>query len=191
MQKGLILDKLYEWIVLRFCITTRYWFLNNVKSFWVYRSQSFGIYLLPEYIIWVLAILKNSIITQCKQLTDLVAIDTPQSKFRLQVNYILSSFKFSSRIILTVKGGELYEISSVISEHKSAIASEREAWDVMGIYFKNHQKLRRVLNDYGFKGHSLRKSYPLTGFEEIVYSNSWHLIQYPIINLSQEYRTHM
>ena len=162
--------------------------LPCIQKIWIYRKRYFGINILPNQILPFLIILKYHSINRYTQLSDIIVTDYPKNKLRFNIKYILTSFNFSQRIVISLQVDELMNVESVTQIFLSAISSEREIWDLFGIFFKNHKNLRRILTDYGFKGHPLRKSFPLTGFEETNYDYSNNRLKYPQIGLSQELR---
>ncbi len=123
-----------------------------------------------------------------KQLTDITAVDYPKRENRFQLIYLLLSLNKNKRIkfVLNIKDGEI--VPSVTHLFKSANWAEREIWDMFGIFFSNHPDLRRLLTDYGFEGHPLRKDFPLTGYTEVRYSQSNKQVIYEPVSLTQEFR---
>ena len=129
--------------------------------------------------------------TNCQYtiLSDLCVIDYPTRKNRFDMVYNLLSIKYNARIRLKVIVNERQAIPSIIPIYQSANWWEREAWDMFGVFFSNHPDLRRILTDYGFEGHPLRKDFPLSGFTEVRYSELDKRVIYEPIGLSQEFRT--
>lgn len=149
----------------------------------------------------LLLFLKNHNAMQFKALQDLFAIDyVDYSAFnnlvvyelnkneRFQLNYYLLNLDFEIRILIKLNISNLNFVSSVSSIYNSAAWLEREIWDLFGVYFKDHPDLRRILTDYGFEGHALRKDFPLTGYTEIMYTTELKKISVKPLELSQEYR---
>ena len=122
------------------------------------------------------------------QLIDLSFIDYYARKFRFDLFYNLLSLKYNSRLILSASVIEDATIPSITEIYPNANWYEREAWDMFGVYFTMHPDLRRILTDYGFKGHPLRKDFPMTGFIEVRYDAFLKRIMYEELSLSQEYR---
>jgi NADH/F420H2 dehydrogenase subunit C len=139
-------------------------------------------------IIPIIFFLKNHTHCQYKVLSDLCVVDYVNKKERFDVIYNLLSIRFNSRIRIKVSITELQPIDSITSIYKAASWWEREAWDMFGIFFINHPDLRRILTDYGFEGHPLRKDFPLSGFLEVYYNELKKRVVYEPINLSQQYR---
>jgi len=123
-----------------------------------------------------------------KQLIDIAAEDTPKNSYRFRVNYILTSLLYNHKVILSVTTNELNYLPSATGIFQGACWLEREVWDLYGIFFKNNPDLRRILTDYGFPSHPLRKDFPLTGFSEIYYSLEKKRILTEKVELAQEYR---
>jgi NADH-quinone oxidoreductase subunit C len=124
-----------------------------------------------------------------KQLVDLCGVDFPEREERFEVVYNLLSIKHNQRLRVKVSVGEDDAVESVAEVFSSAIWFEREAFDLYGIYFANHPDLRRILTDYGFEGHPLRKDFPLTGYVEVRYDSDQRRVVYEPVKLTQEFRT--
>lgn len=119
---------------------------------------------------------------------DLTASDHPERPERFEIYYMLLSVSKNSRIIVTTSTSELEPVPSVTSLFSSAIWSEREVYDLFGIIFSNHPDLRRILTDYGFEGHPLRKDFPLSGHTEVRFEEDLGRIVSEPVQLTQEYR---
>ena len=143
----------------------------------------------PSKIIPVLTFLKYNTNCQYKILSDLCVIDYPSNKNRFSVIYNLLSIPFNSRLKVQIQVNEFEQVHSVTSVYNAANWYEREAWDLFGVFFSNHPDLRRILTDYGFEGHPLRKDFPLTGFIEVRYNEAKKRIVYEPVSLPQKYRT--
>ena len=141
-----------------------------------------------NYLIEVILFLKTNSITKFRQLIDITTVDYPERDRRFQMIYLLLSHETNSRIIIdyNIKEGEV--IPSLTSIYPSANWMEREVFDMYGIEFKDHPDLRRILTDYGFKGHPLRKDFPLTGHNEVRYSEEEKKVIYEPVKLEQNYR---
>jgi NADH-quinone oxidoreductase subunit C len=140
-------------------------------------------------IIKVLLFLRDDQNCQFKQLVDLSGVDFPEREERFEVVYNLLSIKHNQRLRVKVSVGEDDAVESVAEVFSSAIWFEREAFDLYGIYFANHPDLRRILTDYGFEGHPLRKDFPLTGYVEVRYDSDQRRVVYEPVKLTQEFRT--
>ena len=139
-------------------------------------------------LIEVMIFLKTHSSTKFKQLIDITAVDYPERDKRFKMVYLLLSHEKNSRIKIEfdIKEGEiLYSITKIFP---SANWMEREVFDMYGIKFKNHPDLRRILTDYGFKGHPLRKDFPLTCHNEVRYSEEDKKVIYEPVKLEQNYR---
>ncbi len=127
---------------------------------------------------------------RCKfqQLIDIVAADFPDLEKRFKIYYLLLSHEKNLRVKIVINFSIEEKIPSVIKLYPSANWMEREVFDMYGIKFKNHPDLRRILTDYGFTGHPLRKDFPLTGFNEVRYSEKDKKVIYEQVKLEQDYR---
>ena len=141
-----------------------------------------------EDLIIVIIFLKSNQETKFKQLIDITAVDFPEDKKRFKIVYLLLSHENNSRVIIEYSINENEVIPSVTSIFPSANWMEREVFDMYGIKFKNHPDLRRILTDYGFKGHPLRKDFPLTGHTEVRYSEDKKKVINEPVKLEQNYR---
>ena len=139
-------------------------------------------------LIEVVIFLKTHSSTKFKQLIDITAVDYPERDKRFKMVYLLLSHEKNSRIKIEfdMKEGEI--LSSLTSIFPSANWMEREVFDMYGVEFKDHPDLRRILTDYGFKGHPLRKDFPLTGHNEVRYSEEDKKVIYEPVKLEQNYR---
>ena len=143
----------------------------------------------PKDLLEVIALLKKNDQIKFRQLVDITAVDYPENKKRFKMVYLLLSHEFNHRIIIDYFISESEIVSSLTSIYPSANWMEREVFDMYGISFKDHPDLRRILTDYGFKGHPLRKDFPLTGHTEVRYSESKKKVIYENVKLDQEYRS--
>ena len=127
---------------------------------------------------------------RCKfqQLIDIVGVDYPENEKRFELVYLFLSHEHNLRIKVLIKFQISQPINSLTKIFPSANWMEREVFDMYGIKFKNHPDLRRILTDYGFKGHPLRKDFPLTGFNEVRYSEKEKKVIYEPVKLEQNYR---
>ena len=123
-----------------------------------------------------------------KQLIDIAGVDYPENDKRFELIYLFLSHENNTRIKLLIKFEINQAINSITKIFPSANWMEREVFDMYGIKFKNHPDLRRILTDYGFKGHPLRKDFPLTGFNEVRYSEKDKKVIYEPVKLEQNYR---
>jgi len=123
-----------------------------------------------------------------KQLVDLCGVDYPDREMRYEVVYNLLSTSQNHRIRVKIAAGEGMPVPSISSVFSAAGWYEREAWDLYGVFFSNHPDLRRILTDYGFEGHPLRKDFPLTGYVELRYDEDQKRVVYEPVKLAQEFR---
>ena len=139
-------------------------------------------------LIEVIQFLKSNDKCKFKQLIDIAGVDYPDNERRFQLIYLFLSHEHNLRIKLLIHFNENQQINSITKIFPSANWMEREVFDMYGIKFKNHPDLRRILTDYGFKGHPLRKDFPLTGFNEVRYSEKEKKVIYEPVKLEQNYR---
>ena len=136
----------------------------------------------------VLLFLKSNPDLKFKQLIDITAVDYPGKKNRFRMVYLLLSHEFNKRVIIDFPLNENDKVFSITGIFPSANWMEREVFDMYGIDFQDHPDLRRILTDYGFEGHPLRKDFPLTGFNEVRYSEKDKKVIYEPVKLEQNYR---
>ncbi len=141
-----------------------------------------------EDLLDVVLLLKTNKNTKFRQLIDITAADYPENQQRFKMIYLLLSHEFNQRIILSYFINENEPIFSLTKIFPSANWMEREIFDMYGIKFTNHPDLRRILTDYGFQGHPLRKDFPLTGHNEVRYSENEKKVIYEPVKLEQNYR---
>jgi NADH-quinone oxidoreductase subunit C len=143
----------------------------------------------PQSVLRVLSFLRDD--SQClfKNMVDLCGADYPDREQRLEVVYNLLSIKHNLRIRVKVSTDEETPVPSASQLFMSAEWNEREAWDMYGIFFSDHPDLRRLLTDYGFEGHPMRKDFPLTGHVEVRYDDELKRVVYEPVKLTQDFRT--
>jgi NADH-quinone oxidoreductase subunit C len=139
---------------------------------------------LPDVILF----LKTNKDTKFKQLIDITAVDYPENSKRFKMVYLFLSHQFNQRIIISSLINENEVVPSLTKIFPSANWMEREVFDMYGVKFKDHPDLRRILTDYGFEGHPLRKDFPLTGHNEVRYSEDEKKVIYEPVKLEQNYR---
>ena len=132
--------------------------------------------------------LKTNNTTKFRQLIDITVVDYPEENLRFKLVYLFLSHEFNNRIILSYFINEKEVVSSLTSIFPSANWMEREVFDMYGVNFKDHPDLRRILTDYGFEGHPLRKDFPLTGHSEVRYSEDEKKVINEPVKLEQNYR---
>ncbi|MEZ5895455.1 MAG: NADH-quinone oxidoreductase subunit C [Parvularculaceae bacterium] len=139
-------------------------------------------------IVPVLKFLRDDAMCKFVTLIDLCGVDYPQRAQRYDVVYHLLSLHNNQRIRIKVEVGEDEPLSTIRAVHPCADWFEREAFDMYGIVFTGHPDLRRLLTDYGFEGHPLRKDFPLTGHVEVRYDDEQKRVVYEPVQLVQEFR---
>ena len=139
-------------------------------------------------LIEVVQFLKSNNNCKFRQLIDIAGVDYPEKDKRFQLVYLFLSHENNIRVKILIKFQPNESINSLTKIFPSANWMEREVFDMYGIKFKNHPDLRRILTDYGFKGHPLRKDFPLTGFNEVRYSEKEKKVVYEPVKLEQNYR---
>ena len=139
-------------------------------------------------LIEVVQFLKSDENLRFRQLIDIAGVDYPDQEKRFQLVYLFLSHEKNIRVKLSIRFDSKQIINSLTKIFPSANWMEREVFDMYGIKFKNHPDLRRILTDYGFKGHPLRKDFPLTGFNEVRYSEKEKKVIYEPVKLEQNYR---
>ena len=136
----------------------------------------------------VIQFLKSNENCKFRQLIDIAGVDYPEDEKRFELVYLFLSHEHNTRIKVLIKFQLGQIINSITKIFLSANWMEREVFDMFGIKFRNHPDLRRILTDYGFKGHPLRKDFPLTGFNEVRYSEKDKKVIYEPVKLEQNYR---
>ena len=141
-----------------------------------------------DELLYVLKTVRDDPVLQFKQLSDLTAVDFPEKVARFEIIYQMLSLDLNARlrIVTSIADGDV--VPSAIDVFASANWAEREVWDMFGIFFSGHTDLRRLLTDYGFEGHPLRKDFPLTGYAEVRYNDTERRVVYEPVKLTQEYR---
>ena len=142
----------------------------------------------PSNIAGLVDFLKADRSCQFSSLVDITAVDYPERTKRFDVVYHFLSMYQNQRIRLRVAVREDEMVPSIVDVHPSANWFEREVFDMFGILFSGHPDLRRILTDYGFRGHPLRKDFPTTGYTEVRYDEAQKRVVYEPVKLVQEYR---
>ena len=141
-----------------------------------------------EQIVKVVTVLRDDPMCLFKVLVDICGTDYPERPKRFDVVYNLLSLVHNQRIRINVESDDETPVPSITGVHNSANWFEREIWDMYGVMFSDHPDLRRLLTDYGFEGHPLRKDFPLPGFVEPRYAEARKRVVYDPVKLSQEFR---
>ena len=142
----------------------------------------------PSRIVEVVTFLRDDPSCRFVSFIDLCGVDYPGRERRFDVVYHLLSPAHNTRIRIKVETDETTPVPSIIDVYPAANWFEREAYDLYGILFSGHPDLRRILTDYGFEGHPLRKDFPLTGFVEVRYDDEQKRVVYERVKLQQEFR---
>lgn len=142
-----------------------------------------------EVIVGLLTFLRDDVNCQFKQLMDVCGVDYPEREERFDVVYNLLSLSHNRRIRVKARTDADHPVPTVTGVFSSANWWERETWDLLGIYFLDHPDPRRILSDYGFEGHPLRKDFPLTGYVEVRYDGEQRRVIYEPVELQQEFRS--
>ena len=153
-----------------------------------FKNELYLLNLKQSMLIKVAKILKENEKLKFNQLIDLTAVDYPNKKNRFEMVYILLSVEFNFRIIIKFFINENESVDSITNLFPAANWYEREVWDLFGIAFNNHPDLRRLLTDYGFIGHPLRKDFPLSGNVEVKYDLNEKKVVYEPVKLTQSFR---
>ncbi|MDV7338831.1 NADH-quinone oxidoreductase subunit C [Terasakiella sp. A23] len=137
----------------------------------------------------VLTLLRDDANCLFKVLVDVCGVDYPNREERFDVVYNLLSMSHNLRVRVKVTTDEDTPVPSVTGVFSTANWFERETWDLYGIYFDEHPDLRRIMTDYGFEGHPLRKDFPLTGYVELRYDDEQKRVVYEPVKLTQDFRS--
>ena len=152
------------------------------------RHKQLYINIDADDLIDVTLFIKSNEKTKFRQIIDITVVDYPEKSQRFKVVYLFLSHEFNQRIILNYSINENEVIPSLTSIFPAANWMEREVFDMYGVKFKDHPDLRRILTDYGFDGHPLRKDFPLTGHTEVRYSEELKKVIKEPVKLEQNYR---
>ncbi|MDC3369649.1 NADH-quinone oxidoreductase subunit C [Candidatus Pelagibacter ubique] len=152
------------------------------------RHEQLYINIDNEDLIDVTLFIKSNENTKFRQLIDITVVDYPENAQRFKVVYLFLSHEFNQRIILSYLISENEVIPSLTPIYPAANWMEREVFDMYGVKFKDHPDMRRILTDYGFQGHPLRKDFPLTGHTEVRYSEDQKKVISEPVKLEQNYR---
>jgi len=152
------------------------------------NHQQLEIQIDKESLLDVVIFLKKNNSTKFRQLIDITAVDYIGSENRFKMIYLLLSHEYNHRINITFSINEKEVVNSLTKIFPSANWMEREVFDMYGIKFNDHPDLRRILTDYGFSGHPLRKDFPITGHSEVRYSEEKKKVVYEPVKLEQNYR---
>ncbi len=160
---------------------------NNFLSFELIKDE-LVLYARREKILAVMTFLRDDASCMFKQLIDVTAVDYPERGERFEVVYHLLSLRHNCRVRVKLATDENTPVDSVAGIFSAANWFERETWDMYGVMFANHPDHRRILTDYGFDGHPLRKDFPLTGYVELRYDQDLKRVVYEPVKLTQDFR---
>jgi len=141
-----------------------------------------------EEIVRLLMFLRDDPVCLFKCFTDIAGVDYPEREQRFDVVYHLLSLKFNRRVRVKIFTDERTPVPSAVKVFPGALWYEREIWDLYGVFFSENPDLRRILTDYGFDGHPMRKDFPLTGYVEVRYDPERQRVVYEPVKLTQEFR---
>lgn len=158
-----------------------------VQQFSVWKNE-LSICIPPSGVIPVMTFLKNHTAAEFTQVSDITAVDYPTKDQRFEVVYNLLSVRFNSRIRVKTYADEATPVPSITPLFDGALWYEREVYDLFGVFFTGHPDLRRIMTDYGFDGHPLRKDFPLTGYTELRYDEEKKRIVIEPLELTQAFR---
>ena len=162
--------------------------LEGIKYRLAVERDELTLFLDSSDLLAVMTSLRDSAIVKFGQLVDVTAVDCLPRSPRFDVVYHLLSYDFNMRLRVMIAADDEQPLPSLSGIYRSALWYEREVWDMYGLYFDNHPDLRRILTDYGFEGHPLRKDFPLTGYVEVRYCEKEKRVLYESVVLPQEYR---
>ncbi|KAJ2928874.1 hypothetical protein H1R20_g8175, partial [Candolleomyces eurysporus] len=158
-----------------------------IQQFSVLKDE-LTLYVPPSGVVPVLTFLRDHSQCQFKAVMDISGVDFPEREKRFEVVYHLLSVQHAGRIRVKTYANEADPVPSAVEVFRGADWYERETWDMYGIYFEGHPDLRRILTDYGFEGHPLRKDFPLTGYTEVRYDEERKRVVYEPLQLTQAFR---
>jgi len=158
-----------------------------IQSISVYKDE-LTLYVAPQDLLPVMTFLRDHQACQYSQCMDICGVDFPTRENRFEVVYNLLSVRYNARIRVKTYANEISPVPSVTGIWSGANWFEREAWDMYGIFFTGHPDLRRILTDYGFEGHPMRKDFHLTGYVEVRYDDEKKRVVAEPLEISQEFR---
>jgi NADH dehydrogenase (ubiquinone) Fe-S protein 3 len=158
-----------------------------IQQFSVWKDE-LTIYIPPQAVVPVFTFLKYHSAAEYTQVSDITAVDFPTKDQRFEIVYNLLSVRHNSRIRVKTYADEATPVPSITSLYDGANWYEREVYDMFGVFFTDHPDLRRIMTDYGFDGHPLRKDFPMTGYTEIRYDEEKKRIVVEPLEMTQAYR---
>ena len=164
--------------------------LPNYIQASIYSNRELTFIINKNYNVLVINFLKKYTNSQYKTMSDMCAIDYPTKIYRFEIIYTLLSLVYNSRIKIKTYLKELDSIETITTLYKGANWWEREIYDFFGIYFEHNKDLRRILTDYGFIGHPLRKDFPLMGYYEVIYDDVEKCVKRTAIEYSPKFKSY-
>lgn len=158
-----------------------------IQKFSVWKDE-LCIYIPPQAVIPVFTFLRDHTSAQFKSVMDITAVDFPSRKNRFEIVYMMLSYRHNSRVMVKTYASETSPVPSLAHLFQGANWYERECYDMFGVFFEGHPDLRRILTDYGFEGHPLRKDFPITGYTEVRYDEEKRRVVYEPLELTQAFR---
>jgi NADH dehydrogenase (ubiquinone) Fe-S protein 3 len=158
-----------------------------VQQFTVWKDE-LTVYTAPAGVVPLMSFLKYHTAAEFTQISDITGVDFPTRDQRFEVVYNLLSVRYNSRIRVKTYADEATPVPSVTGLFEGALWYEREVYDMFGVFFSGHPDLRRIMTDYGFDGHPLRKDFPLTGYTELRYDEEKKRIVIEPLELTQAFR---
>jgi NADH dehydrogenase (ubiquinone) Fe-S protein 3 len=187
MEKNSIKLSSKEYLNLNFANSLLEHFTYDIYTIY-YTKNELTIVIAPESVYQIIFFLKKHSTSKYEVLTDMTCVDYPEREYRFDLIYNLLSIKYNSRIRIKTVVDSITSIESITPIYKAANWFEREVFDMFGIFFLNNTDLRRILTDYGFTYHPLRKDFPLSGYEEIRYDETTKQVVSEKLELPQNYR---
>jgi len=163
--------------------------LGDAVTVTTMRLGELSIEINRDDVLKIIKFLRDDVNCQFLTLLDVCGVDYPEDDERFEIVYHMLSMTHNNRIRIKLRTDEDTPVASVTSLFSSANWWEREIWDLFGVAFIDHPDLRRILTDYGFEGHPLRKDFPLTGYVEVRYDDAQKRIVYEPVKLTQEFRS--
>eukprot|EP00842_Homolaphlyctis_polyrhiza_P005951 jgi/Hompol1/6357/HPOL_002107-RA len=158
-----------------------------IQQISVYKDE-LTLFVAPSGLVQVATFLRDHQATQFEQLQDVAGVDYPSRENRFEIVYNFLSLRYNTRIRVKTYASEIDPVPSLVPVYAGANWFEREVWDMYGVFFTGHPDLRRILTDYGFEGHPLRKDFPLTGYVEVRYDDEKKRVIAEPLELAQSFR---
>ena len=172
-------------------IRQAYFFINLLNNHINYINISkyyLELHLKHQNFCQIIQIIKLQWYLRYATVVDIAAVDYPTRKYRFSLTYIFNSYDITQKLLVSCNVHEKKPVTTLTNIYKGTAWQEREVWDFFGIFFSGNKDLRRILTDYGFVGHPLRKDFPLTGFYELGYDERKKQVTYRPVSLAQEFR---